>query len=640
MSTPRVAPYGSWKSPITADLIVADTVGLGGVLLDGDDVYWSELRPVERGRNAVLRRVGENAQDLLPEPFSARTRVNEYGGGALAVADGVIYFSNNADQRIYRLAPGTAPVAITPPDARRYADLVVDRARGRLLAVCADHRNEGEPEQSIVTVDVFGIAPPRTLASGRDFYAAPRLSPDGRQLAFLAWDHPNMPWDGTELLLADLDEAGEIAAVRCVAGGPDEAIVQPSFAPDGMLHFVSDRTNWWNLYRYRDGRDEVLLPQAAEFAGPHWVFGTSTFAFASPHLIVCAYNEGGTWRLGILDTARGAWRTVAAPYTDIGYVQANARRAVFLAAGPETLPEIVELDLATGRLRVLHRSAVVPIAREYLSVPRAIEYPTGDGEHAHAFFYAPCNPNFAAPTDERPPLLVISHGGPTTAATSALNLKIQYWTSRGFAVLDVNYRGSTGFGRAYRRRLDGGWGVIDVEDCVNGARHLAAQGAVDGERLAIRGSSAGGFTTLCALAFHRVFRAGAVYYGISDLETLASDTHKFEARYLDRLVGPYPAARERYRERSPIHYPERLTSPMIFFQGLEDRVVPPNQTERLVQKLRERRVPVAYLVFPGEQHGFRMAENVKRALETELHFYGRVFGFATDVDHSVEDPFV
>lgn len=633
--------YGSWRSPITADLIVAETISFGGVWVDGDEIYWSELRPAEGGRNAVVRRGADGVvADVLAAPYNARTRVNEYGGGAVAVADGVLFFANDADQRLYRLEPGSAPVPITPPDARRYADLIVDRARRRLIAVCEDHREGGEPKHSIVAIDVSGTTPPRTLAHGHDFYAAPRLGRDGRQLCFLAWDHPCMPWDGTRLCLLEFDPAGGAGDVRRVGGGPDESICQPAFGPDGRLYFVSDRSGWWNFYRLGDGGIEPLLPLSVEFGGPHWVFGLSRYDFAAPHSIVCAFNDNGAWRLGLLDIETRAWRMLPTPYTDISHVQTHDRRALFIAAGPTTLPEVVECDLATERLTVLRRSAIVSVDGAYLSLPRAIEYETSGGERSHAFFYAPRNRDAAAPADERPPLLVLNHGGPTSATTSALNLKIQYWTSRGFAVLDVNYRGSTGFGRAYRRRLDGMWGIVDVDDCIYGALHLVAQGEVDGERLAIRGGSAGGFTTLCALAFHRVFRAGAVYYGVSDLERLAHDTHKFESRYLERLIGPYPAERERYRERSPLHHAGNIACPVIFFQGLEDRVVPPDQTERLVQALRRRGIPVAYVSFPGEQHGFRIAENVKRTLETELYFYGRVFDFATDADKSVHDPFV
>lgn len=636
---PTIAPYGSWISPITADLIAADTVALSSVSLDGDDLYWSELRGAEGGRNALVRHTPRGIEEILPREYSARSRVNEYGGGAYTAANGAVYFVNDADQRIYRLDPSRAPVPITPPDARRYADLAFDPRRRRLLAVCEDHRAAGEPAQSIVAVDVDGVEAPQTLASGRDFYAAPRVSADGSTLAFLAWDHPNMPWDATDLILARFTRSGTIEGAQRVAGGADESIVQPKFAPDGSLYYVSDRTGWWNLYRLRDARVEAVLPKNAEFAAPPWVFGSSTYVFTSGDRVLCACNERGIWRLGVLDLATGEWRMIDTPYTDLSHVCARGERAAFLAAGPTTPSAVVEMDLGTFRTTTVRSAARFTLDAECISTPRAIDYETAGGARAHAFFYAPRNGRYQAPAHERPPLIVMSHGGPTSATSSALNLKIQYWTSRGFAVLDVNYRGSTGYGRAYRRALDGLWGVADVEDCVEGARYLVALAEVDANRLAIRGSSAGGYTTLCALTFHQAFHAGASLYGISDLELLAADTHKFESRYTDRLVGPYPQERARYRDRSPIHHADRLNCPMIFFQGAEDRVVPPAQTERMVAALRARRIPVAYLLFPEERHGFRRAENVQRALETELRFYGRVFDFATDVDSRVPDPF-
>lgn len=631
-------PYGSWQSPITADLIAAGTVGLSGICWDGDDLYWTELRGAEGGRNAIVRRTARGIEDALPLPFSARSRVNEYGGGAFTVADGVIYFVNNADQRIYVLRSGAAPEAITPAEKRRYADLVVDHRRQRVIAVCEDHGTAGEPAQSIVAVDISGAAPPFTLASGHDFYAVPRLSPDGDSIAFLAWDHPHMPWDGTVLYIARFSRDGLLQPPRPIAGSETESVVQPRFAPDGDLYFISDRSDWWNLYRYRDGAVTPVWPKNAEFTTPLWVFGLSTYAFVSGNRLACAHNERGMWRLAVLDLESARSRSVAIPHNDISSVQSSGRRVAFLGAGAAALPAVVELDLENDRLQTVRSSAQLALDDRFFSVAEPIEFPTGDGETAHAFLYRPKHSLAIGLPTERPPLIVMSHGGPTTATSPALNLKVQYWTTRGFAVLDVNYRGSTGYGRAYRERLRGSWGVIDVEDCIAGARHLAAKGEVDAARLAIRGGSAGGYTTLCALTFHQVFRAGASHYGISDLELLAHDTHKFESRYMEKLVGPYPQARERYRERSPIHYAERLNCPVIFFQGAEDRVVPPNQTELFVQALRNRRIPVAYLLFPGEQHGFRRAENASRALETELRFYGRVFNFATDVDARVADP--
>lgn len=620
------SPYGSWKSPITADLIAAETVGLGQVVLDEADVYWSEQRPAEGARNTILRAHSGTIEEVLSAPYSARSRVHEYGGGAFTVARGVAYFTNFADQRVYRCPPGGGPEPLTPADARRYADLIADPLGGRVIAVCEEHRPGREPVNALVAIDAERAAEPQVLVAGHDFYASPCLSPDGRRLAWLSWNHPDMPWDVAALYVAQLDARGHAQEPRRVAGGTNESIFQPSFGPDGGLYFVSDRTGWWNLYRLTDDGIEALAPRTAEFGLPQWVFGLSTYAFAGARL-VCAWSERGTWRLGVLDTDTRDLRAFPLPYTDIGQVRARDGRAYFIGAMPSLLPALVELDLETARTTVLHRSTALCLEPGYLSKPESIEYETANAEYAHAFYYPPRNHDVDPPSQEKPPLLVLSHGGPTAATSSALNLKTQYWTSRGFAVLDVNYRGSTGYGRTYRERLYGQWGVFDVEDCVHGARELVARGLVDPDRIAIRGGSAGGFTTLCALTFCDDFVAGASYYGVSDLEALARDTHKFEARYLDRLVGPYPAERARYRERSPIHHVDRLARPVIFFQGGEDRVVPPDQTERLVAAMRAKRVPVAYILFADEAHGFRRAANITRALEAELFFYGRLFHF-------------
>jgi len=412
-----------------------------------------------------------------------------------------------------------------------------------------------------------------------------------------------------------------------VAGGGSESIFQPEWSPDGVLYFVSDRTGWWNLYRWHNGSIEPLYEMEAEFGVPQWVFGMSTYAFASARHLICAYTREGSWRLARLDTLTRQLEPIATPYSAISGLRATAERAVFVAGSPVEFPALVQLDLATAQLTVLRRSSTIAVDPGYLAVPQPITFPTEHGLMAHAFFYPPRNRDYVAPPGERPPLLVRCHGGPTAAAASVLNLGIQYWTSRGIAVLVVNYGGSTGYGRAYRERLNGQWGVVDVDDCVNGARYLAERGVVDGNRLAITGGSAGGYTTLCALTFRDVFKAGASYYGISDLEVFVRDTHKFESHYLDRLIGPYPERRDLYHDRSAIHFSDRLSCPVIFFQGLEDKIVPPNQAELMVQALRARGVPVAYLAFPGEQHGFRHAENIKRALEAELYFYSRVFGF-------------
>ena len=621
---PRTVPYGAWKSPITTDLIVAGAVGFTQIAADGADIYWGELRPTEGGRIAIVRRRGERAENVLCAPYNARTRVHEYGGGAFAVAGGVIYFSNFADQRVHRLTPGGAPQPITPEGDWRYADGVVDR--GRLIVVREDHGVLREPRNELVALDLEGRREALVLATGRDFYSSPRLSPDGKLLAWLCWDHPNMPWDGTELWLAEIRDDGTLGSAERVAGGAEESVFQPEFAPDGALYFVSDRDGWWNLYRRRRGRDESLAPMAAEFGAPQWAFGMSTYAFVSDATLACAFNGNGTWRLALLDLASGRLEPVKTPYTEISSVTAAAGAVVFIGGSVSQAPAVARYSPATHRCKVLRRSVSEAVHPGYLSRPEAVDYASAGGAPAHAFYYPPRNRDFRAPAGEKPPLLVLSHGGPTAAASSALNLKVQYWASRGFAVLDVNYRGSTGYGREYRRRLNGRWGVADVEDCAHGARRLIERGLVDPRRVAIRGGSAGGYTALCALVFQRVFRAGAVYYGVSDLERLAHDTHKFEAHYLDRLIGPYPAARALYRERSPLHHADRICCPVIFFQGLEDRVVPPDQTELMVAALRAKGVPVAYVPFADEQHGIRHAENIKAALESELFFYARIFG--------------
>ncbi|HSD97934.1 MAG TPA: S9 family peptidase [Sulfuricaulis sp.] len=626
-AAPKTAPYGSWSSPITAEQIASGSIGLGQIALDAQDIYWSEMRPTEAGRHAIVRLRDGVTTDVLPAPFSARTRAHEYGGGAFTVADGVIYFSNDGDQRLYRLPPEGAPQPITPLDSRRYADTEIDLWRQRIVCVCEDHRAGGEPVNTIVAVNLDGRGEPVNLVSGHDFYASPRLSTDGKQLAWLAWNHPDMPWDGTELWLADITLNGSLGNQRRVAGNRDESVFQPAFAPDGTLYFVSDRSRWWNLYRFRSGQLEALAPMEAEFGQPQWVFGMSTYAFASERHIVCAFNREATWRLALLDTETRRIEIVETPFSDIGSVAADHGKAVFVAASPTMLPAVVHLDLTTRRHEILRSSSTAAPDAGYLAAPQTLAYPVSGGESAHAFYYLPTNRDYRAPAGAKPPLLVLSHGGPTSATSSALNLKLQYWTSRGFAVLDVNYRGSTGYGRDYRLKLEGQWGVADVEDCLAGARYLVERGLADEKRLAIRGGSAGGYTTLCALTFHDLFCAGASYYGVSDLESLAHDTIKFEARYLDRLIGPHQAQRDVYRNRSPIYHVDRLSCPVIFFQGLEDKVVPPDQTEKMVNALRTKGIPVAYVPLAGESHGFRRADNIRRALEAELYFYSRIFGF-------------
>ncbi|MEG4404976.1 S9 family peptidase [Microcoleus sp. MON2_D5] len=637
----KVSPYGSWKSPISSDLIVSGTVGLGQIAIDGDDIYWVEGRPSEAGRSVLVRRTPDGTiSDVTPPPFNVRTRVNEYGGASFAVAGGVVYFSHFADQRIYTQTLNSQPEPLTPTANSRYADAIVDKQRNRLICVREDHAGEGEPVNTIVSINLDNGEDIQILTQGNDFYASPRLTPDGSLLSWICWNHPNMPWDGTELWVAEINADGSLGEKYLVAGGFEESIFQPEWSPDGVLYFVSDKSNWWNFYRWQSrtplnpslvrGEAEIetsLCEMAAEFGLPQWVFGMSTYAVVSESQIICTYTQQGQWHLASLDLTTKHLTTIETPYTDISSVKARGETVVFLASSPTESTAIVQLNLATSQLEILRQSSNLSINPGYLSVPEPIEFPTENNLTAFGFFYPPKNQDFAAPAGEKPPLVVKSHGGPTAATSSSMNLKIQYWTSRGFAVLDVNYGGSTGYGREYRKRLQDSWGIVDVDDCANGAKYLAQKGLVDGERMAIAGGSAGGYTTLCALTFRDVFKAGASYYGVSDLEALATDTHKFEARYLDGLIGPYPERKDLYVARSPIHSAERLSCPVIFFQGLEDKVVPPNQAEMMVEILKAKGLPVAYVAYEGEHHGFRRAENIKRTLDGEFYFYSRVFKF-------------
>jgi len=627
MAHPRIAEYGFWKSPITPDLIVADTLRLGSVALDDGSVYWSEGRPEEKGRTVVTRRDADGQiYDATPGEFNARTRVHEYGGGSFFVDQGEVFASNFKDQGLYRIAPDGASEPLTSEGAWRYADGSIDRDRGLIYCVREDHTVDGaEATNTIVAVDLNGARDPEVIVSRRDFYSNPRLSPDGSQLSWLEWSHPNMPWDGTELWVGTLGESGRISSAQVVAGGPSESIFQPQWSPDGRLYFIADRSGWWNLYRW-DGRAvEPVVEMKAEMGLPQWLFGWSTYDFESAERAVCSYFSPQGWRLARLDLETKRLDEIETPYTDISEVRVGAGKLVFRGGSPTEPPAIVELDLASGEIEVLRRSAEVPAdVRPYISSPEAVEFPTEGGLTAHAHFYPPKNPDFTASADEKAPLLVTSHGGPTAHSANTLDLRVQYWTSRGIGFLDVNYGGSTGFGRAYRERLAGKWGVVDLDDCANAANFIAERGDADPKRLIIRGGSAGGYTTLAALAFRDVFAAGASYYGVSDMEALARDTHKFESRYLDKLVGPYPEAAETYRQRSPVNAAESVDVPVIFFQGAEDEVVPPNQTEVMVGALRKKGLPVGYLLFEGESHGFRVGENIKRSLDAELYFYASV----------------
>jgi dipeptidyl aminopeptidase/acylaminoacyl peptidase len=618
----QVAPYGSWPSPVTAEHIGRGAVALAEPALADGSVWWIEGRPTERGRQVVVR----DGRDVIPEGFSARARVYEYGGGAYAVRDGRMVFSNDDDGRVYALDEHGVPTPISPTPARarslRYADfhLVAD---GSVYCVRESHETAGEPANELVRITDVGVD---VVATGRDFYAAPRLSPDGAYLSFMAWDHPRMPWDGTELWLAYADGGG----AKLVTGGPEEAIVAPDWSPEGVLHWISDRTGWWNLYRARDpegsttnGAGDALYPVEAEFAVPLWALGHAPYAFLDDGAIACAWTSFGGVHLGLLDPNSGAMEELELPRLPVTLaltIRSDGARVAYVGASPTNPPAVVVLDTTTREVEVLTRPSWAPCDPADVSVPRAIEFDS-HGRSAHAFFYAPRNARYEAPEEERPPLLVLAHGGPSLQTETALSPRIQYWTSRGFAVVDVDYGGSTGYGRAYREILRGGWGVVDVEDCVAAALHLAEQREVDAERLCIRGGSAGGYTTLCALVFTGSFHAGATFSGVVDLELFAESTHKFESHYAQGLMPV-----NRRHECSPIKFIERISGPLIVFQGLEDAIVPPSQSELVVKTMHECGFDCEYHAYVGESHGFRKTETIIDLYERELAFYVRVLG--------------
>ncbi len=648
------SPYGTWRSPIAAADIARSAIALNyAQVLDGTP-YWVESRPAEGGRYVIVTPAASGSAtqaasgNPAPGPsgaivektsaeFNARTRVHEYGGRPYCVGHDRIFFTHFTDQRLYVQRASESPVALTP-EGYRYADFELDRSGRSLLCVREDHTGSGEPRNTIVALDVSVTSRGDVRADGKggagtvlfgesDFVAYPRQSRDGRRIAWIAWNHPDMPWDSTTLYVAERTPSG-LAAVTAIAGGPYESVVEPRWDADGALYFISDRSGWWNLYRWRDGRVEPVFSIEAELASPLWTLGQSNYTLTGDGRAVVRYEVAARDRLAVVSLASGKVKELELPFVGLASIELQSPATVLAIATSATdEPAVVSIDLEIGSHRVLRAPGELKVDARYLSAAEPIEYPTAGGLTAHAFFYPPTNAEFCAPQGERPPLIVKAHGGPTSHSKPELSLATQYWTSRGFALLDVNYGGSSGYGRPYRKRLEGQWGIVDVGDVVAGVKYLAESGRVDARRTAIRGGSAGGFTVLAALAFHDVFQAGANYFGVSDLEALALDTHKFESRYLDRLVAPLPEGRAVYQARAPIRHLEAFRAPLITFQGAEDKVVPPSQSRAIVAALQSRGVPVDYIEFEGEQHGFRKAESIVRSLEAELAFYGRVFGF-------------
>ena len=631
-----IAPYGTWESPISATLVARSGMGVSAlpseIRTDGTYIYWIVTQPQEGGRYVILRYSEDTGTEIItPKDFNVRTRVHEYGGGDYFVNEGIVYFSNYVNQRLYRHQEGTSPQPITPepekPAGLRYAAVRLSPDKKWLVCVRERHEPDGHVVNELVILPEDGLAEPTIIASSHDFYGYPRFSPDGKKLAFLLWDHPNMPWDGTELWVGDFSD-GKLVDIYKVAGGTNESIFQPEWNQQGDLHFVSDRSGWWNLYAFLDGKIVHLYKQQVEFGFPQWVLELSMYAFLPDGRIACLFREIGESGIGLLSNT-GEFTKVKTPFSlFLPSIQSDASGNIWFLAGSYTNPPgLAMLDPKTGKSDTIHISAEHGIAPGFISKPKHIAFPSEGGRTSYTYFYPPANASFEAPADEKPPLIVLSHGGPTSAARPHFQSEIQFWTSRGFAVADVNYGGSTGYGRPYRDLLKGEWGIVDVEDCVNAALFLAKGGKVDGERLLIRGGSAGGYVTLCALTFHEVFAAGASYYGVADAAILAQHTHKFEEHYLDSLIGPYPEKEGLYRERSPIHHTDRLSSPVILLQGLEDEVVHPEQSEILAKALHEKGLPYVYLTFEGEQHGFRRSETIQNSLEAELYFYSRILGF-------------
>jgi dipeptidyl aminopeptidase/acylaminoacyl peptidase len=599
--------------------VASARITLESLQFDGEDLYWLESQPASGGRSILMRQ----RIPITPQGYGVRSLCHEYGGGAYLVEGGTVYFSNLEDQRVYRQEPGSAPSPITPVGKARYADYRLTPNRGLLVCIRELHRPGVEPLNEIVAIPSDGSGAARTIIAGSDFYSTPRISPDGNYLAWLSWDHPQMPWDGTELWVGELARDGSIHNAQHVVGGPSESIFQPEWSPRGVLHWVSDRTGWWNLY----SEAGAVAVMEAEFGRPQWSFGLSTYAFLADGRIVASFSRDGTECLAVIDNHQV--RVVEMPYTSLTppQVVCSGQSVAFIGASATEPPSVLTLDLDTNAIEVHRRSFDGRLAAEYASRPRAVSFPTDGEREAHAIFYPPANPQFSHPPAERPPLIVMSHGGPTSKAPGGFVPEIAFWTSRGFAVADINYGGSTGYGREYREHLKGQLGIVDTADCLNAARWLVQQGEVDGDRLVIRGASAGGYTTLCALTFHNLFHAGASYFGIADCEAFVRETHKFEKRYFDGLLGPWPECKNVYRSRSPVHFADQLSCPVILFQGLDDKVVPPTQAEAFVRALENRRLPHAYIAFEGEQHGFRRSDTIRTALEAELYFYSRVFGF-------------
>lgn len=616
-------PYGTWPSPITADTILSEFVGFSALKFVEGRYYWLEGRAQEGGRSVVVEHSNGNRRDITPAPLNIRSRVHEYGGGAYALSEITAYAVNHVDQDIYAIDLHTAEIVRLTKSGpeERFGGLIWDSHQQRLITIRERHGFSDEPVNDLAQIDV-NTGSITSLYSGHDFYSSACLSKDGRQIAFVVWDHPNMPWDGTQLITATLDPEGRTGIETVVAGSRDESIFQPLWIGNDRLLYVSDATGFWNLYCYSDSEIHCILPDDAEYGLPQWGLGITNFVSLSEHHVIAQRIHEGVSELVTVNIDQCTRSPLMADYSSYQSLTRTTRGIAFIGGNHNDVAEVAELDVTSGNINMISKQGVVNFPQGTFSPPSTIRYKTNDGAIGYGNFYPPAHPDWQGDDGELPPLLVMSHGGPTGAASRDLSMRTQYYTSRGWAVLDVNYGGSTGFGRAYRERLNGNWGTVDVNDCVAGVSHLATHHLIDINRVAIRGGSAGGYTTLAALVFTNVFRAGASHYGIGDLRALAEDTHKFESRYIHALVDEADI-----QARSPINHIERLNCPTIFFQGREDRIVPPNQSELMYEALKAKGIPVCYLLFENEGHGFRRAENAKRSIEAEYLFFAKVFKF-------------
>lgn len=605
----NIASYGSWLSPISSDSVVQDSVQFYEMQGGEDGLYWLEFSPKGKGRFSLIRYDGKETS-LLPE-ISVRTRVHEYGGGAFFVdAENVIY-SNDSDRQLYDLTGRQ----LTYAENWRFAD--------GCGFIWVAEKHDGSVENCLVSIENKKL---RVIASGHDFYSSPRLSPNKKQLAFITWDFPKMQWDSSTLWLADRGEDGNIYNLRPIAGGNEVSVCNIQWSPQGVLHYVSDERGFLNLYRFDGARGKNLCEMEAEFASPPWVFGMSSYAFLDDGFLICAFTQKGKDFLGRLDPKTGKLKKLEIPFTAITNVVAWNRKIYFFGGSPTTFSSIVCYDPQEESCKIVKESCRNILSKEQISISESIFFKTTDGHLGHAFYYPPKNSSFQDTSGRPPPLLVKAHGGPTSRSSNQLSLTVQYWTSRGYAFLDVNYGGSTGFGRSYMKRLEGNWGVIDVDDIVQATKVLVDRGFADKDRLLIHGGSAGGYTALTALAFYDIFVAGTSLYGVSDIEMLCKDTHKFEKKYIDILVAPYPDSIDLIRQRSPITHVNKMSRPILLLQGEEDTIVPPKQSIVIFEALKKKRIPTGILLFKGEGHGFKRAENIKKSLDAQLFFYSEVLG--------------